>query len=167
MSREKAARDSGEGFWRFSLSFYARPGVAPALIALQDRAGLDVNLILFALWRAVARGQTLDAAALAAAEQAVAPLRRAVVAELRGLRRRLRLDPDPDVQAMRRHIQALETAAERRVQYRLATAVPAGEAGGDREAVAAANLAAYLGSEAGSGEAETLRRAVRGFIRRV
>ena len=29
-----------EALWRFSLAFYARPGVSEALIALQDRAGL-------------------------------------------------------------------------------------------------------------------------------
>jgi uncharacterized protein (TIGR02444 family) len=39
-----------EAFWCFSLAFYERPGVADALIALQDRDGFDVNLVLFALW---------------------------------------------------------------------------------------------------------------------
>ena len=42
-----------EALWRFSLAFYARPGVSEALIGLQDRAGLDVNLVLFALWLGV------------------------------------------------------------------------------------------------------------------
>ena len=42
-----------EALWRFSLTFYARPGVSEALIALQDRAGFDVNLMLFALWLGV------------------------------------------------------------------------------------------------------------------
>ena len=37
---------AGEAFWRFSLALYARPDVAEALIGLQDRAGLDVDLIL-------------------------------------------------------------------------------------------------------------------------
>ena len=48
----RSVRDE-EALWRFSLAFYARPGVAEALIALQDRAGLDVNLMLFALWLGV------------------------------------------------------------------------------------------------------------------
>src|SRR4029077_986465 len=39
-----------DDLWRFSLAFYALPGVARALIALQDRDGLDVNLMLFAMW---------------------------------------------------------------------------------------------------------------------
>ncbi|HKS89918.1 MAG TPA: TIGR02444 family protein, partial [Stellaceae bacterium] len=59
--------DAGEAFWRFSLALYARPGVAEALIALQDRAGRDVNLMLFALWFGAVRGRRLDAARLAAA----------------------------------------------------------------------------------------------------
>ena len=42
-----------EAFWRFSLAFYERPGVADALIALQDCDGFDVNLVLFALWLGV------------------------------------------------------------------------------------------------------------------
>ncbi len=113
-------RGAGEAFWRFSLAFYARPGVAPALIALQDRDGLDVNAILYALWLGLARGHAMDAADLAAAEAAAAPLRDAVVVELRGLRRRLRAHPDADVQALRRRVQALEIAAERAVQQRLA-----------------------------------------------
>ena len=57
--RENAA--AGEGFWRFSLAFYARPGVADALIALQDRAESEVNLVLFGLWLGVIRGRRLAA----------------------------------------------------------------------------------------------------------
>ncbi|HEX6103216.1 MAG TPA: TIGR02444 family protein, partial [Alphaproteobacteria bacterium] len=37
-------------FWSFSVALYGRPGVAPACLALQDRFGCDVNLLLFAIW---------------------------------------------------------------------------------------------------------------------
>jgi uncharacterized protein (TIGR02444 family) len=47
---EGGKTSENEAFWRFSLAFYERPGVADALIALQDREGFDVNLVLFALW---------------------------------------------------------------------------------------------------------------------
>ena len=60
---------SGEALWRFSLAFYARPAVAEALIALQDRAGCDVNVILFALWRGLVHGHRLEHAELMAAEK--------------------------------------------------------------------------------------------------
>ncbi|MGC2412860.1 MAG: TIGR02444 family protein, partial [Stellaceae bacterium] len=58
---------AGEAFWRFSLALYARPGVAEALIALQDRAALEVNLILFGLWFGARQGRRLSAGELTAA----------------------------------------------------------------------------------------------------
>src|SRR3546814_12211972 len=54
------------GFWDWSLAAYARPGVAPACLALQDRPGLDVNLLLFAV-RAGTPGRALPPDALRAA----------------------------------------------------------------------------------------------------
>ena len=39
-------------FWRFSVKFYAVPGVAQACIELQDRAKVDVNILFFLLWNA-------------------------------------------------------------------------------------------------------------------
>ena len=65
---------SGEALWRFSLAFYARPSVAEALIALQDRGGCDVNLILFALWRGLAHGHRPDQGEFMAAEAMVAEI---------------------------------------------------------------------------------------------
>jgi uncharacterized protein (TIGR02444 family) len=44
--------DKGSDFWRFSLSFYRTQDVPAACISLQDRHGLDVNIMLFALWLA-------------------------------------------------------------------------------------------------------------------
>lgn len=184
----RGGRGEGEAFWRFSLAFYARDGVAPALIALQDRDGLDVNVILYALWLGLARGHAMTAADLAAAEAAAAPLRDAVIVELRGLRRRLRADPDPGIQALRRRVQALEIAAERAVQERLAGSVPASypsplstaaargrdprvawEGTGRARTLefALANLALCLGAASDTVEAETIRAALAGFSRRV
>ncbi|HEY1798179.1 MAG TPA: TIGR02444 family protein [Stellaceae bacterium] len=161
-------RGDGEAFWRFSLAFYACPGVAPALIALQDRSGRDVNVILHALWLGLVRGYAMSAADLVVAEAAAAPLREAVVVELRGLRRRLRAHPDPDVQVLRRRVQALEVAAERAVQGRLAASLaasvePRATAPADRLEMALANLALYLG--AASAESETIGAALVGFSR--
>lgn len=159
-------RVSGEAFWRFSLAFYARPGVAEALIALQDRAQFDVNLMLFALWCGVAHGHCLEEAELRAAEAAVTPLRREVVTPLRALRRRLKDSGDPDIRALRRRVAALELAAERHAQSRLAATVPPPTANGERGSAAAANLALYLGPEAQSAEAAVLRQALSAFTNR-
>ena len=37
-------------FWQFCLSWYGRPGVSQACIELQDKLGLNVNLILLLCW---------------------------------------------------------------------------------------------------------------------
>jgi uncharacterized protein (TIGR02444 family) len=168
MEQQKAGKPdvSGEALWRFSLALYARPGVAEALIALQDRAGCDVNLVLFALWRGAARGHRLDGAEFAAAETAIASIGRDIVAPLRQLRRRLKTAPAADLQALRRRLLALELAAERRVQYRLAAAASGSLSDGDRGAAAEANLALCLGGESGSAEAAVLRRELAGLTRR-
>jgi uncharacterized protein (TIGR02444 family) len=160
---------AGEAFWRFSLALYARPGVADALIALQDRAAQDVNLILFGLWLGASRGRRLAGGELAAVEAAAADLRDAAVAPLRRLRGQLKGAADLDLQALRRRIAVLEIAAERRVQYRLAgqlSGASGTQAEGDRRAAAQANLALTLGGEAGAPEAGVLCRALASLMRR-
>jgi uncharacterized protein (TIGR02444 family) len=154
MRRDNIAADA---FWRFSLMVYSRPGLAPALIALQDRRGHNVNLILFALWLAISGRGMLDIADLARACEAVAPLDQAVVAPLRQMRRGLRADPERDVQALRRRILALEIFAERSVQARLAANVAAPGDTGDRAAVAEINLRLVLGADFDGPEADVIR----------
>ena len=41
---------SDSACWRFSLRFYARDGVAPICLALQDHHGVDVNVLFFLLF---------------------------------------------------------------------------------------------------------------------
>jgi uncharacterized protein (TIGR02444 family) len=158
----------GDAFWRFSLALYARPGVADALIAMQDHAGRDVNVILFGLWIAVTRG-VIGADQLAAAEDAIAPINKQAVAPMRQLRRDLKHAGEPGVQALRRRVAALEIAAERHVQHRLAATL-CGEAGaapgGDRLAAAQANLGLILGQAAGSLAAGALIQALAALTRR-
>jgi uncharacterized protein (TIGR02444 family) len=156
---------SGEAFWRFSLAFYSRPGIADALIGLQDRAGLDVNLILFAIWRGIVHGHRLDERELTAADAAAALLGREAIGPLRALRRRLKGDSDADLQALRNRIAALELVGERRAQSRLAATVESREVGGgDRRVVTLANLALCLGPEAHSPEGQVLDRALDDFL---
>ena len=76
-------------FWRFSVALYRRPGVAAACLDLQDRRGLDVNLLLFALWRGMA-GERLPAARLETLDQLVAAWRERSVRPLRAIRRDLK-----------------------------------------------------------------------------
>ena len=158
-----------EALWRFSTAFYDRANVAEALIKLQDRAGFDVNLILFALWSGLSGRNRFTAAELAEANRAAGPIRTDLVEPLRALRRSLKSNPDADIQRLREEIKRLEIAAERMLQSRLARI--AGTPGGENDpasrlAAAEANLALYLGPEAaGSAEAAIIRYALRDCAR--
>lgn len=162
------AEDAGAAFWRFSLALYARPGMADALLALQDRAGLDVNLILFGLWVGARHGHDLGMEEFAAAACSVTELN-GVVREIRALRRRIGAGTDGAIRHLRRALLRLELAAERQVQMRLAAGFAAGtlpRGPGDRTTAALANLARLLGSENDSPEAAVLRREIVALTRR-
>jgi uncharacterized protein (TIGR02444 family) len=160
---------AGEELWRFSLAFYALPGVAEALIALQDRAGCDVNLMLFVLWLGVSGRSRLTKEELAIAGRIARPISADIVRPLRALRRKLSSDPSADVQRLREGIKALELAAEKVVQDRLGRSTR--PAFGDidpaaRTAAAYSNLALYLGAEmVRSPEAATIAKALEVFQR--
>jgi uncharacterized protein (TIGR02444 family) len=158
-----------EALWRFSLAFYRRSGVSEALIALQDRADLDVNLMLFALWVGVSGRGRLFKEGLKIADRIARPIRADIVEPLRALRRRLKPDPDADVQRLREGIKALELAAEKVIQDRLGRTVPPALGDPDpaaRTAAANANLALYLGPKmARSSEAATIGKALEAFVR--
>ena len=85
MTEATGAPADGEALWRFSVAFYARPGVSEALIALQDRAGCDVNLMLFALWLGVSRCGRLTKKELTAAARIARPIRVDIVEPLQAL----------------------------------------------------------------------------------
>ena len=157
------------GLWRFSCAFYAQPGVSEALLALQDRAGLDVNLILFVLWQGACGRRRLSHAELIAAERSAGPIRAAIVLPLRALRRELRSDRDADVQRLRERIKTLEIAAERIIQRRLArlAGTPASDVPpAARAAAVQANLAIVLGPKmADAAEATRIRQALEAFLR--
>jgi uncharacterized protein (TIGR02444 family) len=154
--------DPAGDFWHFSLRFYRLPGVEEALLALQDQGGHDVNLILYALWLGWSGRGPFGAREQAAAESAAAAIRERIAAPLRELRRRLKADPDPAIQALRERVKALELDAERIAQSRLAAlaGAPARTAAAARHAAARANLARILGPQAGSAEAAILAQAL-------
>lgn len=158
---------AADAFWRFSLALYARPGVAEALLALQDRAGRNVNLMLLALWLGT-RGVAVDSAGLAGAAAAIATLDEGIVLPLRRLRRQLKGARGADLEALRRRVASLEITVERAAQRRLAASLGS-EAGGpsqpDPLAAAMANLALYLGDAGGAAEAGVLSHALAGLMR--
>lgn len=110
-------------FWDFSLDFYAGPGVKQACLALQDECGLDVNLVLLAVWLARA-GRHIEPA-LAQHLQALSDRHQtSIMQPLRAARRAL--DPDaaepwlaPRVARQRRSLLAVELELERLEQLQL------------------------------------------------
>jgi uncharacterized protein (TIGR02444 family) len=160
-----AARD---GLWSFSLAFYELQGVAPALLALQDGPGLNIVLILFAIWLGLSGRGRLDAPRLDAAERAVGTLRLEVIEPLRALRRRLKTIIDDDVQRLRDSVKAVEIEAERVTLSRLAAvADPVSRADPITCLVdAEANLCFVVGSAKGSARpAAIIRCELRRFAR--
>lgn len=106
--------------WTYALRIYARPGVADTCLALQDEQGMDVNLLLLCLWCGMEGPGDLDTPTLARCLGAVHDWQRQVVVPLRVVRRRLKAGlPD----------------------------VPAEEALGLRDAVAAVELQAEQGEQ--------------------
>jgi len=168
MTEATGAPADGEALWRFSVAFYARPGVSEALIALQDRAGCDVNLMLFALWLGVSGCGRLTKKELTAAARIARPIRVDIVEPLRALRRRLKPYSDEDVQRLRHGIKSLELAAEKVAQDRLGRAARPVNGKADpaaRAAAARTNLGLYLGPElACSPEASTIGKALDAFL---
>lgn len=115
-------------FWDWSLAIYARAGVAEACLALQDRRGVDVNLILFAIWLAVdGRALGNNAATAAAVLDTLAGDARRwqveMVQPLRSCRRAARSAgaalPSDALERFRDAVKALELDAERHEQWLL------------------------------------------------
>ncbi|MFC3674580.1 TIGR02444 family protein [Ferrovibrio xuzhouensis] len=153
------------GFWRFSLALYGRPGAAAACLALQDRCGADVTLLLLGFWRAHKGFPGWADGELARVTAALAPVN-AVQRPLRQARRALKaLQADePAAPALYGEIKALELRLEQVAQVWALGACRASPAFRDPEppgreaeiAAAAQHLSASLDMIA-PGDAEALQ----------
>jgi uncharacterized protein (TIGR02444 family) len=143
---DASSSSEGSPFWRFSLQFYRLPKVADACIALQEEAGVDVNLLLFLLWHAQ-QGRSLASAEVAALDARIAPWRDATVIPLRVVRRALRSPPalvaPPPAEAFRNRIKAVELEAERLQQEAMYALAPLGTEAAEPGVAARANIEAY------------------------
>jgi uncharacterized protein (TIGR02444 family) len=141
-------------FWDFSVTLYAKPGVASACLDLQEHHGIDVNALMFCLWLGASGRGPAPREALDAAFDAVGPWHEAVVRTLRPLRRRLKPGFAPIdtalVQALRARIQKVEIDAEHIEQIALAASAAAqaparaGLSADERAAHAARHATAYF-----------------------
>ncbi|RDC71968.1 TIGR02444 family protein [Rhodovulum sp. 12E13] len=136
--------EPGAAFWRFSLSVYGQEGVPDICLALQDAHGVDVNMLLYLLFRATG-GVALDAGEIARLDAALAPWRDAVVRPLRGVRRALKAEALARIAAdddrLRQRIKSAELEAERLQQMALARL--GAEMAGTAQAPGAARGAAW------------------------
>jgi uncharacterized protein (TIGR02444 family) len=109
--------------WTFSLWVYGRKGVPESCLLLQDRWGVDVNVLLLAAY-AAATGAPPNAARLAAVNTQIAPWREQVVKHLRELRRLLKAGPHPApsraTDVLRDQVKCAELMAEQIEQAALA-----------------------------------------------
>jgi len=132
-------------FWGWSLEIYGRPGVEETLLDLQDRLGLDVNLLLFACWTGATGRGRLSGSQWARLIDGTAEWRANVVEPLRAVRRHLKSHGDkPGAAVLRERVMALELEAEHAAQLAIAgMATDMGESGvaaAIRIADASANL---------------------------
>jgi uncharacterized protein (TIGR02444 family) len=156
-----AALDLDGPHWAFALALYARPGVAPACLRLQDELGVDVNVLLIALFAAAERGIAVGGEEVAALDAAIARWRERVVAPLRSVRRDLKTEfpaAGAEGQTLREGVKALELEAEKVEQAMLARALDGlprqGQA--DVEAAIFAVAAFYAGKLISTEAAEAL-----------
>jgi uncharacterized protein (TIGR02444 family) len=108
-----SAPSDHDGIWDFALRWYAIDGVQADCLMAQDRYGLDVTVLIFALYRAKL-GQGFDAGlavelARTVSARVIEPLRSARTA----LKSLPRLIDDTAATHLREQVKASELAAER------------------------------------------------------
>lgn len=117
MGRSLAAKRGGRNLalWPFALKLYAKPGVADACLALQARHGVDIPLLLAAIWHGHGGRGQLDAGRLRLWRATARNWRVAVIDPLRASRDAIRATAQEDaaIRRLRRSILAAELAAER------------------------------------------------------
>ena len=128
-------------FWDFSLDVYGRDGVAAACLALQDRHGIDVNLVLFCLW-AGRYGHGVTTAELTRLMAVTRSWQQDVIAPLRAVRRHLKTAKQAAGRLSDR-VKAVELMAEEAEQRMLFDTISI-VAGNGAASVAGRNMAAYL-----------------------
>ena len=136
-------------FWDFSIAVYRHPGIADACIALQEKLGIDVNVLLYFAWLGSAHGCTLGADQIAAVVDYASGWHDGVVRPLRALRTAMKGDakgaPAAAAERLRAQIKSAELNAERIEQEMLYAARPKVEGSSATSLEAArANIASYF-----------------------
>jgi uncharacterized protein (TIGR02444 family) len=114
-------------FWAFSLTVYGAAGVPEECLQLQDRYGVDINLLLFCVYIGAVHGALLPDREVRAGAAAVRDWNKNIVAGLRVARRALKpfaansSATGVSAAALRTTVKAAELEAERLEQMMLET----------------------------------------------
>jgi uncharacterized protein (TIGR02444 family) len=90
MAKRKSQDREAGALWSFSLEVYAQPEVEQACLLMQEKLGVDINLLLVCLWLGSSGRGRLNEAELIDLEQQVAFWQREIIQPLRQVRRRLK-----------------------------------------------------------------------------
>jgi uncharacterized protein (TIGR02444 family) len=105
-----------DGLKSYAVELHQRDGVSAACLLLQERAQVDVNVLLMAVWMAACKHRALDEADARRARLRVVDWHQEVVRPLRAVRRRLKHGPRPapsdETNRLRVELQKLEISAE-------------------------------------------------------
>lgn len=112
-----SATQETPGFWDWSLHIYDQDDVSRACLILQDRHGLDVNMVLWCVWAVRAGYGVIDDDTLAGGHAFATYWSAKITANLRSVRRNLRPAPAGTpiewAEALRANTLEVELDAER------------------------------------------------------
>lgn len=163
MQVESSVTPVTASLWDFAVSVYDHTGVEEACLALQDRFGVNVNMIMFCTWLAASNVSPLDLEGfLAAALKISSNWQRMLIGPLRACRRGLKVLAEGAAEgigrrgtsieigalpALREQVKKCELEAERlhlSVLASLADGVKAAPAGPVARQMAVSNLTVYF-----------------------
>jgi uncharacterized protein (TIGR02444 family) len=139
-------------FWRFSLAIYKPADVAAECLALQETAGVDVNLLLFCAWLGT-RAIVLSQSDIEAACRVVAPWQNSVVRPMRSVRRHIKTQYGDAFENLRSRVKDDELQAEQIEQAMLfayAQGIQSSSTGSDHRDAVARNVNAYISMMSGA-----------------
>jgi uncharacterized protein (TIGR02444 family) len=120
MSTPQGTSKLDSPFWAFSLAVYAGDGVAEECLGLQERLGLDVNLLLLAAYMGTVEGARFAPRDVASAHAAIIEWHTEIVRPMRAARRALKApatttdDPlQPAAATLRLQVKRAELEAEK------------------------------------------------------
>ena len=122
-----------ESFWNFSLRAFGSPGVAPALLGLQAKHGVDLNLLIYACWLGASGRGEPGRAHFAARARASERWQNDAARPLRKVKQALKTSDADNAdgisaaarESFRKRVAALEVEAERVELEWLESAAPA------------------------------------------